>query len=52
MLSQAFNIIIDHGVSASGHVKEVVDGLNTTDKKFILRSISTVQLPGSQKFDT
>ena len=31
MLSQAYNIIIDRGLSAIGHKIKVVDGLNTTE---------------------
>ena len=32
MLSQSYYVIIDRGVSATGHVRYVVDGLNTTEK--------------------
>ena len=34
-MSKAFNIIIDRGISAPGHGREVVDGLNTTDKSYL-----------------
>ena len=33
MLSQAYDVIIDHGFSASGHYIEVLDDLNAADKK-------------------
>ena len=35
MLSHTYNILIDCGVGATGHGKDVVDGLNATDKRFI-----------------
>ena len=44
ILSQAFSVIIDRGISAPGHVIEVVDGLNTIDKSFLLKLMSTVHL--------
>ena len=34
MLSQAFSVIIDHGISASGNGRELVDGLNAIGKMF------------------
>ena len=47
VLSQGYSIIIDQGMSASGHGKEVIDGLNTIDKRYIYQLMSNVQLPGS-----
>ena len=38
-------------ISAPGHVKEVVDGLNAVDKRYVYQLMSTVQLPGSKIFD-
>ena len=52
MLSQSFSVIIDRGISAPGHVREVVDGLNAIDKRFLFQLISIVQLPGAQGYDT
>ena len=52
MLTQAFNIIIDHGVSAPVHGKEVLEGLNTTGKSLIFHLMVTVQLLVSQMFYT
>ena len=43
-------IIIDPGISAPGHGKEVVDGSNTVDKRYIYHLMSTVKLPGSIRF--
>ena len=52
MLSQSYKIIIDHGISAPGHGREVVYGMNSTDKNFIFNIMATFQLPGSKRFDT
>ena len=35
VLSQLHSIIFNRGISAPGHGKEVVDGLNATGKRFI-----------------
>ena len=35
VISQTFSLIIDQGISAPGHEKEVVDGLNAVDKRYI-----------------
>ena len=51
-MSQTHSIIIDRGISAHGHGKEVVDGLNAVDKRYIYQLISKVQLPGSVRFDS
>ena len=51
-MSQCYYIIIDQGISAPGHGKEVVDGLNAVDKRYIYQLMSTVQLPGSNIFDS
>ena len=52
VMSQTYSIIIDHGISAPVHGKEVVDGLNDVDKRYIYRLISKVQLTGSIRFDS
>ena len=52
VMSQTFSIIIDHGISAPGHGKEVVYGLNAVDKPYIYQFMSKVQLPGSVRFDS
>ena len=51
-MSQYNSIIIDRGISAPGHGKEVVDGLNSVDKRYIYKFMSTVQLHGSNRFDS
>ena len=52
VMSQCYSIIIDLGISAPGHGKEVVDGLNYIDKRYIYQCMPTVQLPGSIIFDS
>ena len=52
ILSQAFYVIIDHGISATGYGRELLDGLNAIEKMFFFQLISTVQLPGAKSHDT
>ena len=51
-MSQCYSIIINQGISEIEHGKEVVDGLNAVDKRYIYQLMSTVQLPGSVRFDS
>ena len=51
-MSQTYSIIIDCGISAPGNGKEVVDGLNDVDKRYIYQLMSKVQIPGSIRFDS
>ena len=50
VVSKCYSIIIDRGISATGHGKEVVDGLNAMDKRYIYQLIFNVQLTGSKTF--
>ena len=50
-MSQCYSIIIGRGISAPGHDKEVVDGLDAVDKRSIYQLMSTVKIPGSNIFD-
>ena len=43
-LSQRHSIIFDQDISAPGHGKEVIDGLNTIDKRYMYQLRSTVQI--------
>ena len=52
VMSQCYSIIIDWGISAPGNGKEVVDGINSVYKRYIYQLMSTVQLPGSNRFDS
>ena len=51
-MSHCYSIIIYRVISAPGHGQEVVDGLNAVDKRYIYQFMSTVQLPGSNRFDS
>ena len=50
VMSQCYLVIIDRGINAPGNVKEVVDGLNAVNKRYIYQLISNVQLPVSNRF--
>ena len=52
VISQTHSIIIDRGICAPGRGKEVVDGLNAIDKRYIYQLMSKIQLPGSVRFDS
>ena len=52
MFYHAYNIEIVCGVGAPGHGKDVVDGLNATDKRFLTMFITTVQLSGTATNDS
>ena len=52
VISQTYSLIIDRGISAPGHGKEVVDGLNAVDKRYIYQLMSKIQLSGSIRFDS
>ena len=49
-MSHCYSITIDRGISAPENGKEVVYGLNAVDKRYIYQLMSTVQLPGSNRF--
>ena len=51
-MSQAYNIIIDHGVSVTGNGREAVSGLNATNKRVLFHLMKTVKLPGSKYYYT
>ena len=52
MLSQAFYVIINHGIIAPVNVRKVAYGINVTEKRFLFQLISTVKLPGKKGYDT
>ena len=52
MLSQAFYVIVDRGISAPENGREVVDGLNAIGKSFLSQLMANVQLPGAKGYDT
>ena len=47
MLSHIYNIVVDRSAGSPGHGKDVVDGLNTTYKRFISILMTAVQLHGT-----
>ena len=49
VLSQRHSIIFDQGISAHGHGKELVDGLNAINKRYMYQLMSNVQLPVPKK---
>ena len=51
VLSQRHSIIFDRGISAPGHGKYLVDGINVIDNLYIYQLMSTVKLPGSKIFE-
>ena len=51
-MSKTYSLIIDRGISAPGHGKEVVDGFTAVDKCYKYQLMSKVQLPGSIIFDS
>ena len=52
VLSQFYSIIMDRGISTTGHGKKVVYVLIAIDKRYMYQLMSTVQLPGSIRFDS
>ena len=52
VMSQCYSIIIDRSISAPGYGKEVVDGINYVDNRYIYQLMSDAQLPGSVRFDS
>ena len=50
VMLHCYSVIIDRGISASGHGKEVVGGLNDIDQCYTYQLISNVQLTGSKGF--
>ena len=51
-MSQCYSVIVDSGISAPVHDKEVDDGLNAIDKRYIYPLMYNVQLPRSKIFDS
>ena len=46
MLSHEYNFVIDRGVGAPVHGKDIEDVWNATSKRFISMEMKDVQLPG------
>ena len=52
VMSQCYSVIVDSGISAPVHDKEVDNGLNAIDKCYIYPLMYNVQLPRSKIFDS
>ena len=52
MFSKSFYVIIDYGINALGHGREVVDGLNFTGKSFLFHLMSTAWLLSAKGYYT
>ena len=52
MFAHEYNIIIDSGVGAPVHDREVVGGFNAKNKRFLSMLMKTVQLPGSEAHES
>ena len=46
-----YSVIIDQDMSAPGHGKEAIDGINAIDKRYIYQLMSNVQRTGLKKID-
>ena len=45
VMLQCYSVIIDRGTSVHVHGKELFDGLNAIDKRYIYQLMSNFQLP-------
>ena len=52
MFSQGFSVIIERGISVTGHGRLLVYWLNAIGKSFLIQLMSTVQLMGEKIYDT
>ena len=50
-LSQSHSIIFYRGISAPGHGKLMVDGLNSVDKRYMYQLMPNAQLTGPNIFE-
>ena len=51
-MPQCYSVIFDRGISAPGNGKDVVNGINSIEKRYIYQLMSNVKLPGSKIFDS
>ena len=52
VMSQCYSVIIDRGISAPRHGKEVADGLNAIKNCYIYQLMSNVKLMVSKLYDS
>ena len=46
VMLQCYSVIIDRGISALEHGKELADSISAIEKRYIYQLMSNVQLPG------
>ena len=52
VMLKCYSVMIDRGISAPGHGKEVVDGLNGIDEHYIYKLMSNVHLQASKTLNS
>jgi hypothetical protein len=52
LLSSLHRIVIDRMIGAPGHGKDIVDGLNATDKRFLAQKMTMIGRPEESNEDT
>ena len=52
VMLQCYSVIIDRGINAPVHGKDLDNGINSIDKNYIYQLMSNVQLPGLKTFDS
>ena len=52
MMAHLYTIVVSCGVVAPGHGREVVDGLKSNGKRFLLMLMTNLQLPSYKRHDT
>ena len=52
VMSQSYSAITYWGISAPGHVKELVYGINEIDKRYKYQIVYNIQLPGLKLIDS
>ena len=52
MYPARYIIIVDHGIGAPRHYREIFNGFNTNYKRFLSMLMKTVQLTGVVAYDT
>ena len=50
MLAHVYDIIIYQGVGTPGHVRDVVYGINATDKQIVSMLMENVQFTGTKEY--
>ena len=52
MMAHLYTVVVSCGVVAPGHGREVVDGLKSNGKSFLLMLMTNLQLPSYKRHDT